>query len=156
MLPKFKYEIVNGARFPRFVGNLTHRIKDWRGFWVSYFLPRYIERIQQNFETEGELSSRAGWPELNPTYAAWKARHFPGTKILERTRRLRNSLSHGATGSDTALQVRPLQLVYGSRVPYAKYHRWERPFILNVTQKEATSQMRAWLREQKEKAARES
>jgi hypothetical protein len=91
--------------------------------------------VQQNFETEGELVG--GWPDLEPGYAAWKARHFPGRKILERTRRLRSSLAHGAVGSDTVLQVRPLEFRFGTRVPWGKWVRYHnREFLPPIVKKD--------------------
>ncbi len=155
MLPKFKFEFVNGERSPRILLRLTGRLQDWKSFWIGYFLPLYLNEVQQNFETEGELSTSMGWPDLHPAYASWKARHFPGTKILERTRRLRNSLMPGATGPDTLIQVRPLELKVGTRVPYAKYHRWTRPFMPRVLVKDWNPRVRAWARGELELARRE-
>jgi hypothetical protein len=128
--------------------SLTNTLQNWSTFWKTYFIPQYMERIQQNFETEGELSGyMSGWPDLEPRYAAWKARHFPGRKILERTRRLRNSLAPGASGSDTLIQVRPLEVRIGSRVWYARYHTRTRPFLPRITKEEWTPIVRRWVRE---------
>ena len=119
--PRLFTQVIGADTFGASIRKLAEQVKDWRPFWRDVFLPRYIGQIQQNFETEGELVG--GWPDLDPTYAAWKARHFPGRKILERTRRLRSSLAHGATGPDTVIQARPLELRFGTRVPYAKWAR---------------------------------
>ena len=127
-------------------------IKDWRGFWATVFIPRYIEEIQQNFETEGELSGYTfGWPDLNPAYAAWKARHFPGTKILERTRRLRESLAHGGN-SDTVIEAGPRTLRFGTRVWYARFHQDTRPFLPRVTIDRWSPLAREWVMQQAKEA----
>lgn len=143
--------LVNDKKFPRFVVNITERLKDWRSFWTERYIPWYQGEIQQNFETEGELT-RNGWPDLTPAYAAWKARHFPGTKIMERTRRLRDSMSVGAVGPDTVLQVRPLEAVIGTRVPYAKWLVRRRPVLPFVNMQRLRQLHSAWVKEQQQKA----
>ena len=142
---KVKSELINADKPPRLLLRLNEKIKDWRPFWVGFFIPRYLTQVQQNFETEGELVP-AGWPDLKPTYAAWKARHFPGTKILQRQRRLRNSLMPGATGRDTVLQVRPLEAKVGTNVPYAKYVNARRKIMPRVTVKEYSPMIREYLK----------
>ncbi len=151
--PRLRVEIIDsrtdpGVKFPRVLFQLTDRLSNWKEFWVRFFLPRYLETVQQNFVTEGELVG--GWPDLNPAYAAWKARHFPGRKILELTRRLRNSLMPGAAGtsgggSDTVLQVGPRELVVGTRVPYARWHTENRPFLPPVKVSDYTPLIREWM-----------
>lgn len=151
---KFRTEIFEGRRgvrgpmrFPSVLIKFGRRIADWREFWVTVFIPRYLEKVQQNFQTQGELSGRrAGWPDLSPRYAAWKSRHFPGRLILERTRRLRTSLGlSGVGGSDSVLQVRPTSLRLGTRVPYARYHTFERPFMVPIVQREWRPIIDAWV-----------
>jgi hypothetical protein len=155
MVPRLHLEFLNKDSYPRFLANLSERLTDWRTFWVEYFLPRYTEEVQQNFETEGELVG--GWPDLSPSYAAWKTRHFPGTRILERTRRLRNSLSHGAgSGPDTVLQVRPLELRWGTKVPYSKYLVPERPILPKVDPKRWRQFVENWMSKRVSEAKRAS
>jgi len=145
-----------GDPVPSMLVNLNQRLQDWREFWATIFIPQYAERIQQHFETEGELDGYGsyGWADLDPAYAEWKTRHFPGTKILERTRRLRDSLAPGSTGPDTVIEAGPTMLQYGTRVPYAKFHeegtrRMRRRRIFpRITAKEWTPQIRAWVKQQ--------
>lgn len=121
---------VGRPKAPSMLVKFSERLQDWRGFWARIFIPIYIDDVQQNFETEGELSTPGGWPSLEAPYAAWKARHFPGTKILERTRRLRESLSlSGVGGRDQLLEARPTALRFGTKVPYARFHLTHRPFM---------------------------
>ena len=152
---KLSGTLINDKRFPRFVVNISERLKNWRSFWVERFIPWYQGEIQQNFETEGELT-RNGWPDLSPAYAAWKARHFPGRKIMERTRRLRQSMAVGAAGPDTVIQVRPLEAAVGTRVPYAKWANRARPILPFVNQKRLKQLHSAWVREQQEAALRDA
>lgn len=152
-MPGFKAEIFEGRggqrgplRFPSILVQFSKQISDWRRFWAEVFIPRYLNKVQQNFQSEGELSTRAGWPDLSPRYAAWKSRHFPGRLILERTRRLRNSLSFsGLGGGDQVLEARPTSLRLGTRVPYAKFHTWDRPFMVPVTQREWRPIIQDWV-----------
>lgn len=138
---RFTSEFVTGTpgavgrpKAPSILVKFSQRLQDWRGFWARVFIPIYINDVQQNFETEGELSTPGGWPGLEAPYAAWKARHFPGTKILERTRRLRESLSlSGVGGRDQLLQARPTELRFGTKVLYARFHTTRRPFMPPVT-----------------------
>jgi hypothetical protein len=156
---RFSAELVEGRggrgpyRFPSALVELTGRLKDWRGFWATQFIPRYLNQVQQNFETEGELSAKAGWPSLEPDYEAWKARHFPGTKILERRRRLRESLSPSGLGSrDQVLEARPTSLRLGTRLPYAKFHVYNRPFLVPITQKVWQPIIEKWIDDHAKKA----
>jgi hypothetical protein len=153
MFPKLTLEVLDsrtvpGIRFPRALFELTDRLQNWKDFWIGIFLPSYLMEVQQNFATEGDAVG--GWPDLSPGYAAWKARHFPGRKILELTRRLQNSLMPGAAGtsgagSDTVLRVRPTQLEIGTRVPYAARVSETRPFLVDVDMKKWTPIIREWI-----------
>lgn len=147
---RLKPELVNDKRFPRFLTNISKRIQDWRSFWLTAWLPWYQQEIQQNFATEGELVG--GWPDLSPAYAAWKARHFPGRKIMERTGRLRESLAPGASGPDTVIQVRPLQAVIGTKVWYARYANRARQILPPVTMTRLRQLHQAWVNEEAKKA----
>lgn len=140
-------------RLPSMLLELQGIVGNLRPFWVGEFLPRYQEEIAQNFETEGEFSGVvSGWPELSPQYAAWKSRHFPTAKILERTRRLRNSLTPGAgafdsgNSRDTVMQAGPTSLRFGTRVRYARYHTEKRPFMPRVRAKQWHPIILDWLK----------
>lgn len=51
------------------------------GFNWGSQIPHIIDAVERIFRTEG-----AGrWDSLNPQYAAWKARHYPGAGLLVRT-----------------------------------------------------------------------
>ena len=151
MLPRIRVELIDSTvdskiRFPRVLFTISDRLKDWREFWIRYFLPRYLNLVQQNFATEGELVG--GWEPLNPDYAAWKAKKFPGRLIMELSRRLRRSLAPGVEGSsglgsDQIIQVRATELVVGTRVPYA---RWQtRQFMVPVRVRDTNAWIREWM-----------
>ena len=78
--------------------------------------------IKAHFSSEGGYSGEQ-WAPLSPTYAAWKAKHYPGRGILQREGRLYNSLS--AQSGDTIFRVTPTSAEFGTKVPYAVYHQAE-------------------------------
>jgi len=78
------------------------------------------------FSAEGAFEERTKWQDLSPTYAIWKSRNFPGRKILERTGRLKTSLTTRG-GSDSVLEVTPNSLSVGTMVPYALRHQRGNP-----------------------------
>jgi phage gpG-like protein len=63
-----------------------------------------------------------GWAPLNPVYAAWKAKAFPGRGILERSGKLRTAFSGGVgweiVVTNTSLQIDP------TRTPYWRFHQY--------------------------------
>lgn len=74
-------------------------------------------------EEEREVFNSRGfgsWPELAPSTLAFKEQHYPFMDILERTRRLEFSLTK-KTG-DTVSEIGDKEFIFGSRVPYGKYH----------------------------------
>ena len=71
----------------------------------------FLELEASQFASEGKTGS-GGWKALSPDYAAWKAVHYPGAKILERDGWLRVSL----TVKDAPfglLEITPTQAVLG-------------------------------------------
>ena len=78
--------------------------------------------IKAHFTSEGGYSGEK-WAPLNPTYAAWKAKHYPGRGILQREGRLFDSLQ--GSGGDSIIRVTPTGAEFGTKVPYAVYHQAE-------------------------------
>ena len=87
------------------------------------------QAIERNFIEEGRPEP---WLPLSVDYALWKSIEFPGTRILERTGALRNSIvteiERGV--GDTA------SIVASTSVPYAAQHQFgneffpRRPFLV--------------------------
>jgi len=82
----------------------------------------FIADQKRSFRSEG-ASSGPKWAPLSPLYKRWKSKNYPGMPILQRTGRLRASLTlpghpeHGfAVLSKTTMQV-------GTEVPYAIHHQ---------------------------------
>lgn len=98
-------------RFTEAVSDATQPLKEVaEDFWQ-------IEAKQ--FDSEGGASG--GWLALNQDYAKWKARNFPGAKILERTGILKGSLTN--QNPWTVNEPEKLKVTVGTKVPYAAYHQ---------------------------------
>jgi len=102
----------------KFFAGLLARLQDLRPAW-SYIREDFWLLEREQFESEGKYVG--GWPALSPRYAAWKAQHFPGRKILELYGRLKASMT-GMT-PDTVWQAEPQKMTIGTTVPYAAVHQ---------------------------------
>jgi phage gpG-like protein len=79
----------------------------------------FAEGEKRQFDSEGEWGS-GRWSPLSPKYAAWKLRHFPGTKILERTGALKASLTVRPLGIE---EISATRLRIGSGIVYGRFHQ---------------------------------
>jgi hypothetical protein len=52
------------------------------------------------FRTEGAVNASGQWKPLSPRYAAWKAKRYPGRRILRLTGKLRSSLVKSGGGRE--------------------------------------------------------
>ncbi len=122
---QFRFSIdgidVASVRLSRWAASLG----DLRRFWREYVAPKLWRDVEGNLESEG--GGVGGWVPLSPRYAAWKARRYPGKRILEREGRLFRSLviaNDGATvGPEGVLEMNAQAMIYGTTVPYARYHQ---------------------------------
>lgn len=78
----------------------------------------FLRAERRQFDSEGHYAS-GGWQALSPAYAAWKARHYPGRKILVRTGELERSLTEGPQIN----VIEPHMAIFGSAVEYGAYHQ---------------------------------
>jgi phage gpG-like protein len=79
------------------------------------------QKEARQFSTEGGAGQSGRWQRLSPGYARWKAIHYPGAGILERTGRLMRSLLSRTGDSIERSSIRLLEL--GTSVHYARYHQ---------------------------------
>lgn len=91
---------------------------DMRPAWER-LARRFQRNERQQFASEGAYAS-GGWAPLSPAYAAWKARHYPGKPILERTGALKASLTERPFGIEV---LETGFMVVGSHVDYGAYHQ---------------------------------
>lgn len=110
----------------------AQQIRDFRPFWRQYVAPWFFAALVKSFETQGAPVDR--WTPLSKTYAAWKARRYPGKTILRRTDRLIRSLTWsggvvvqgagygGSLGPEGVFLAEETGAAFGTRVPYARAH----------------------------------
>lgn len=102
-------------RFDRFAEHITDATAVWEAIADS------LEgEVRKAFQTEGS-STGTKWHPLSRGYATWKARHYPGRRILEATGALRKSYEQGGGGH--IRKVSPRSMTWGSEVPYGRYHQ---------------------------------
>lgn len=108
-------EIGLDRSFSRFTSQLT----DLRQIWPAVIIElRAI--VREQYAGQG-VGPSGRWQPLSPAYAKWKAKHFPGLPILQRTGLTLLSLT-GNT-SDTVIQQTETTLVFGTRRRGQVFHQ---------------------------------
>lgn len=101
--------------FTRFVSDLADLTPLWdklaEGLRAS---------TRRNFDTEG-ANSGTRWHPLSPRYGTWKAKHYPGKPILQRSGVMMRSLTDDGPGG--IYETRPSAMAWGTAVPYARWHQ---------------------------------
>lgn len=79
--------------------------------------------VAKQFATGGSGPEMGPWAPLSPSYAAWKAKHYPGAPLLVRKGALRAALTDsGAPGARR--DISDDSLAFGtSGIPYASAHQ---------------------------------
>ena len=90
-------------------------------FWPSV-VPVFIQWMKQQFETEGEFGGHK-WARLSPSYAAWKAVHYPTRGILYAEGDLRQAASRPTR------RVTPSTLTMTISDPKIQYHEKGTPHM---------------------------
>lgn len=116
----FSVDIDGDRELSRRLSGFIARIEDWRSFF-EYVLVDWQFTQQQLFMLEGAFEGQSRWTTLGDAYEAWKARHWPGAKILERTGELREA----TTNPVTVITATEMRLTVDS--DYAIYHQSSRP-----------------------------
>ena len=83
--------------------NWAKLVKDWRPAW-KHIVTLFRKHERRHLETEGtqtgqKFGALSERPTYKRSYAAWKARHYPGLPILQRERVLFQALVEGGQGS---------------------------------------------------------
>lgn len=119
MALKFELSVDGVPQLVRGFQRFAEDVKDVRPAWPAVL--NTLRQLEgQQFASEGAEGGTA-WAPLSPKYAAWKARKFPGRRVLVLTGDLRESLTY-ETGYSIA-DMQPLSLVFGTAVPYAIFHQ---------------------------------
>ncbi len=113
--------VAGEVEMDRGLARFTEGVADWRPIW-NVFADTFYSYIKAQFASEGAEALGSKWAQLSDAYAAWKAVHYPGKPILERTGRLLASLS-SSKGAGAVYEPKPKSLTIGSTVPYAIFHQ---------------------------------
>lgn len=93
------------ARLGRGLFQLDNGMRQIGEYMANYF-------ANEGFASQGQVFNNT-WPRLNLQYAQWKAVHFSGRPILERTGQMRRSFAY-KSGSNS--------VTIGNNQPYFKFH----------------------------------
>lgn len=118
MAMRFTFAVEGETQVDRTLARFAENIGDARPVWEA-LADRFAKVEARQFDSEGGYGS-GGWPALSPAYAAWKARHYPGKPILERTGALRASLTERPFGIEV---IEHGSMTLGSGIDYGKYHQ---------------------------------
>jgi len=112
---------VNGEKqLDRALGLYASAVKDMRPVWPD-IRDDFTDGQEEQFSSQGQSGS-GGWVSLSSDYGAWKALNFPGMPILQRTGRLKSSLTE-RSHADFRYEAGRMGLTMGTKVPYAGYHQ---------------------------------
>ncbi|MEG1971279.1 MAG: phage virion morphogenesis protein [Burkholderiaceae bacterium] len=115
---RFTFEFEGEAQIDRTLLNVTENVQDATVLWEE-LADRFARVETRQFKTQGAYGS-GGWQELSPRYAAWKARHYPGKPILQRTGALVKSLTRRPFGVEV---ITPASMTVGSGLDYGRRHQ---------------------------------
>lgn len=114
------FEIEGERQFRFSIGRMVHALGDMRPFWEGALKPSFYAVEAQQFASQGADGRSGAWAQLSPQYAAWKATHYPGRAILQRSGALMASLLGGA---GHIFQSAPSWMAIGSGLGYGIYHQ---------------------------------
>jgi len=98
---------------------MAERARDTSPAWRAWG-EDVLHAFREQFETEGLRLTGRAWSPLSPRYAAWKARHFPGQPILQRTGAMFAQVSHRPMEVE---RVTASSGEYGLRGDVPRYHQ---------------------------------
>ena len=104
----FQINTTDFQKFEEVVQRLEDRFRDLTPFWNDYALGLIQEEVRVEFRTEGH----GRWPELNPDYAAEKARDFPGRGILVKEGTYFGAATQVSHPGNIFIAT-PMEMVYG-------------------------------------------
>ena len=111
------FEIDGAVQLNRAFSRYNEQLRDIRGA-----LPQVKEAFYKGERKQFEQGmGRGKWAPLSPEYADWKARHYPGRKILELTGLLKETMFGGT--SYLKWYAEPQELAVEVSVPYALFHQ---------------------------------
>lgn len=115
---RFTFTVEGETQIDRTLARFAENASDASRLWDA-LANRFALVERRQFDSEGTYGS-GGWQALSPRYAAWKARHYPGKPILERTGDLRDSLTRRPFGIEV---ITPKSMTVGSGIDYGRFHQ---------------------------------
>ena len=91
----FRFSVLGEMQLHRALAGRIRAVSDFRPVWAQVY-DDYIDMEQAAFAQEGSYEGNPAWAPLSPKYTAWKAKHFPGARILYRSGALFKSLTGGS------------------------------------------------------------
>ena len=150
---KIRFQLGDFARIPKALQDFYDDIEDFRPFYKNHFIPRYLEDVNANFDTEGGMVG--GWHDLSPEYAAWKRKRYGAKPLNHLTGALKRSFSPKGRGKLFKVSMEKKQLSIGTEVVYAPYVNRERRFLLkynDLNKKEYMLLLSRWVLDLAKKA----
>lgn len=97
-----------------------------------YVFPRVITVLEQaeqgQFNARGKGPAVGAWKPLSTRYAKWKAVHYPGMPLLERSGAMKAGLTQ--SGPYAVRDSSATMMNFGTiNVPWASYHQTGTPFM---------------------------
>lgn len=115
---RFTFTVEGETQIDRTLTRFHENASDASPLWDA-LANRFATVERRQFASEGAYGS-GGWRALSPSYAAWKARHYPGKPILERSGDLKDSLTRRPFGIEA---ITPKSLTVGSGIDYGRFHQ---------------------------------
>jgi len=117
---QLKFEVAGDVQLNRAFSRFTEDVKDF-----SEPLQEMVDDFHKviepkQFSSEGSRGSH-GWARLSTDYGAWKAKNYPGRKILVLTGLMQESLF--GENPWAIEEVKPLEMTVGTKLPFALYHQ---------------------------------
>lgn len=115
---RFTFRVEGEEQIDRTLLRWADNLEDATPLW-DQLADRFAMVETRQFSSEGAYGS-GGWTPLSPVYAAWKARNYPGKRILQRTGALVESLTRRPFGIEVLTRK---SMTIGSGIDYGKYHQ---------------------------------
>lgn len=113
----FSLEIEGKRELSTRIHGILYAVRDWRPAFRA-IAADLVNVWAKRFAAEGAVEGDQPWAALKPGYAQWKAKHFPGAKILTRT----GELKAAVTNPEVELGPQQLRISVHSKVAVFHQH----------------------------------
>jgi hypothetical protein len=116
------------ARVGAVVTDLSKRPGGMPSLWERW-RDAFFTSERELFDSEGGAGASGSWPQLSPAYAAWKAKHYPGGKILVASGAMKAALT--SAGGGGVFETTATHMFIGTE-RIAGYH-WPRRKAIDIS-----------------------